>query len=345
MESALHRIADHMPETVRLLLDKHRDDLSFVTELRLRRGKPLCVCFGNKIAYLGDCGICSADRGLVVTDALMDEAWRLVTASSVYALEEELRRGYITLKGGHRVGIAGSAVLRDEKVKTQKDICSLNYRFAREVKGIGETLLPFLCPRGVFENTLIYSPPGAGKTTLLRDLVRILSCGSKFLPPQNISVVDERGEIAGTYMGHPCYDLGDNTDVLHGFPKREGMTLALRSLGPQILATDEIGTEEDRIAIEDAVRCGVDLLLTAHAGSLEELKTRPILQRLLREGVFLRLVELSAFPEAGTVTGVYMRKQTEGMFDYVESDPVFSCNHRRGAGRIASCFGAETASL
>ena len=345
MEELMKPVLDCMPEAIRTLLIAHREVLSSATELRLRRGKPLTVCFGEKICCLDENGICNAKRGFLIADALMDEAWRLVTASSVYALEEELKRGYITLRGGHRVGIAGSAVLREEKVKTQKDISSLNYRIAREVKGIGKSLLPSLCSRGEFGNTLIYSPPGAGKTTLLRDLVRILSCGEAPLLPCNISVVDERGEIAGTYMGHPCYDMGPNTDVLHGFPKREGMLLALRSLGPRIISTDEIGTEEDRFAVEDAVRCGVSLLLTAHAGTLDELRSRPVLARMLRDGVFLRLVELSAVPAPGTVKKVYMRIRKEGMFDYVESDPVFSGDLCRGAGRCAPVGGIEAAQV
>lgn len=308
--------------------------LNHLSELRLRRGKPLCFCYGDKMISRKD---------HIITEEDMAEAWRLITASSVYALEEEVRRGYITLKGGHRVGIAGSAVLRDEKVKTQKDIASLNYRISREIIGAGLPLLSFITEGKRVFNTLIFSPPGAGKTTLLRDLTRLLSNGAEKLPPKNVSLIDERGEIAASYMGHPCFDVGDHTDVLHGFPKSEGMMLALRSLGPQVIVTDEIGTEEDQKAVSEAIRCGAALLLTAHGGSLAELRERPVLRDILKEGVFHRLVLMGQMPRPGTVEKIYLRVKREGGFDYVESDTFFSSRIGGGARGDDRCLRVKAA--
>lgn len=300
-----------------------------ITEIRLRRGQPLSVCCGNTLCCVGSDGkTVSPEEAMVLSDEMIREGWRLVTSSSVYALEEELKRGYITLRGGHRVGIAGTAVRRDGMVKTQKDVAAFNYRCARERKDCGLPLLRFLLRDGKFENTLLFSAPGCGKTTLLRDLTRLLSGGTSFLSPQNITVVDERGEIAAVYRGSPRYDVGPFTDVLSGFSKEDGITLALRSLAPNILVTDEIGSSEDRAAVEDAVRCGVKLLLTAHGGTLYELLHRPVIRELLQSGVFCYLVLLDGIPRPGIIRRVYCRKEREGDFFYVE-DPDFSvsCRH------------------
>ncbi|HMM05877.1 MAG TPA: stage III sporulation protein AA [Clostridiales bacterium] len=297
--------------------------LCAVEEIRLRMGQPLTLLLKNELCFLGNDGL-TDQRGqaFCVEEGDLKEAWRLVTASSVYALEEELRRGYITLPGGHRVGIAGKAVLSAGKVKTQKEITSLNYRVAKEIRGGGEKLLPFLYGEYGFENTLVFSSPCAGKTTLLRDLTRLLSNGSPPYPPHNVTVVDERSELAGTFMGKARFDIGDLTDVLDAFPKSEGMLLAVRSLSPAVIVTDEIGGEEDRYAVTEAVRSGIRLLLSVHAGSLAELTGRPVVSGLIKDGVFGRLVHLSRRCGPGTVEGVYLRKMKEGSPFYDKSNVI-----------------------
>ncbi|MBQ2763992.1 MAG: stage III sporulation protein AA [Firmicutes bacterium] len=283
----------------------------------------MSICCGTMICFIDKRGRkCNKTDAVIISDDEFKEAWRLLTSSSVYALEEELKRGYITISGGHRVGIAGTAVWKDGKIKTQKDIYSLNYRFSRDLKGCGSFVFPYVTSNGTFENTLIFSPPGCGKTTLLRDLSRLLSEQG-----HNVSIVDERGEIAAMEKGQLLYDLGSHTDVLTGFPKSEGMILALRSLGPTVLVTDEIGSKEDQSAVEDAVRCGVKLLLTAHGGSSEELMCRPILKNLLAAGVFQYLISLGGVPFPGTVKGIFLRKYAEERFIYVE-DPSFFDDRR-----------------
>lgn len=296
-----------------------------VEEIRLRLGQPVALLARNELCFLANNGITNhRGQAVVIEDGDMQEAWRLVTASSVYALEEELRRGYITLPGGHRVGIAGKAVLHDGRVRTQKEITSLNYRVAKEIRGSGEKLLPLLYGENGFENTLIFSSPCAGKTTLLRDLTRLLSSGNPPYPPHNVTVVDERSELAATFMGRARFDIGDFTDVLDAFPKSEGMLLAVRSLSPAVIVTDEIGNEEDRYAVTEAVRSGIRLLLSVHAGSLSELTCRPVVSALIREGVFGRLVHLSRRCGPGTVEGVYLRGMKEGNPFYDESNFILA---------------------
>jgi stage III sporulation protein AA len=318
----LSGLLDFLPRRIGQVLRRcERETLSGLTEIRLRFDGPVALCFGRRVAFLSEEGrLGKAETALVAAEKDMAEAWRLVTSSSVYALEEELKQGYITVAGGHRVGVAGTAVLRNGAVKTQKEITSLNYRFAREKRGVAEPVLPFLFSGNRFRDTLIFSPPGAGKTTLLRDLTRLLSDGNALAPPRNVAVVDERGEIAGVVMGRRRYDVGSNTDVLTGFPKEEGMMLALRSLSPAVLVSDEIGRREDERAVAEAIRGGVSLLLTAHAGSVGELRRRPVLRSLLADGVFECLLSLSPSPRPGTVSAVHIRKQKGETWDYVEMD-------------------------
>lgn len=219
MNLTFEHLCFYFPQSIAHVL-KHLDEetLASVTEIRLRRGQPLCICFGKTVCFLdADGKKCGKSDAKVITDNEFKDAWRLLTSSSVYALEEELKRGYITIKGGHRVGIAGTAVWKEGKVKTQKDIFSLNYRFSRELKDCGKSVFPYLLSEKGFENTLIFSPPGCGKTTLLRDLTRLLSEHG-----YNISIVDERGEISAMENGQPLYDVGCHTDILVGFPKVKG---------------------------------------------------------------------------------------------------------------------------
>lgn len=315
-------LAKYLPRRLNALLCGCESDfLGAVEEIRLRLGQPLVLFAQNELYFLGADGV-TDQRGqaLCAGEDDLREAWRLVTASSVYALEEELRRGYITLPGGHRVGIAGKAVLSAGQVKTQKEITSLNYRVAKEIKGGGERLLPFLYGEDGFENTLVFSSPCAGKTTLLRDLTRLLANGSPPYPPHNVAIVDERSELAATFMGRARFDIGDLTDVLDGFPKSEGMLLAVRSLSPAVIVTDEIGNREDRYAVAEAVRSGIRLLLSVHAGSLAELTCRPVVAELMEEGVFGRLVHLSRRCGPGTVEGIYLRKMKEGFPVYDKSN-------------------------
>lgn len=314
-----------LPRSVAGILSTFSDlDALKINEIRLRRSAPPAICCEGNIYTLGKDGIAGSEASYILTDKDLEEAWRYVTSSSVYALEEEVRRGYVTLRGGHRVGIAGTAVIRDGLVRSQKDIFSLNYRVSRECKGIGLPLLPYLFEHKVFLNTLIVSPPGGGKTTLVRDLTRLLSDGTGDYPRHNITLIDERAEIAAVFMGQACHDVGSFTDILTNFPKSEGMLLALRSMGPGILVTDEIGSEADRIAVADALRSGVSLLLTAHSCTMVELKEKPVLKGFLQEGVFDRIIFLSPLPRPGTVKALYRRDIKEGCFDYRKMDVVFS---------------------
>jgi stage III sporulation protein AA len=223
-----------------------------------------------------------------------------LTNHSVYSFEEELRRGFITIPGGHRVGLAGRTLLENGRVRTIRDVSSFNIRVAREVFGVSKDILPYMIdPVGRrVHNTLIISPPQQGKTTLLRDLARTLSSGDRtslqgLTRGLKVGIVDERSEIAASVKGVPRFNLGPRTDVLDGCPKAEGMMMMIRSLSPELIVVDEIGRPEDAEALHEALHGGISVIATAHGYGMSDIKLRPVLRELISERLFNRYVVLS----------------------------------------------------
>ena len=251
-----------------------------VEELRLRWGRPMTAVLPE-----GECPL----GGEPVTGQELEQLLELASRASFHTVADQLRRGYLTIEGGHRVGLCGTAVVRDGELRGLRRLSSASVRVARQAVGAARPVSDRLVRReGTLYSTLILAPPGAGKTTLLRDLIRAASDGDG-MAPQRVGVADERGEVAALWNGRPQLEVGGRTDVLEGCPKALALMLLLRSMNPQVLAADEITAPEDAAALEMAANCGVSLLCTAHAGSLEELKARPLYRRLLDEGLFRRL--------------------------------------------------------
>ncbi|EEG78337.1 stage III sporulation protein AA [Dethiobacter alkaliphilus AHT 1] len=269
-------------------------------EIRLRAGRPLLVRTGSGETQVGRDMVTAADLQSVLL---------LITEYSLYARDEELKRGYLALPGGHRAGFVGRTVLEGGEVKLLRDISGINIRIARQVLGAGKQLLPSLyCQKTRrVRHTLIISAPQAGKTTVLRDLARLFGNGdaASGRPAFNVGIVDERSEIAGCYQGVPQLDVGLRSDVLDGCPKAEGMMMLVRSMSPQIVVTDELGRPEDARAVEEAVNTGASILATAHGQSMTELFRRPSLAYLLEQKMFERIVVLSRRKGPGTIEGVY----------------------------------------
>ncbi|MGN0136623.1 stage III sporulation protein AA [Anaerotignum sp.] len=285
-----------LPRKIREVLPE--ETLADVQELRLRSGQPFLLKKADGIFSLQKNGeLLSAPwkGGIPISAADLRETVSLLSAYSLYAFEEELRQGYITVEGGHRVGFCGKAVLENGEIRTLRQMNALNIRIAREQKGWGELFLPQLMEKDSFCHTLIVSPPGCGKTTLLRDIVRCLSIRGK-----TVGIVDERGEIAPLRDGIPQMDVGPCTDVLEGCPKAKGIILLLRSMSPDIIAVDELGRREDIEAVEEALHAGVKLIATAHGNDFSDLKTRPQMQALIRKKIFERYLFLSNRNGTGT---------------------------------------------
>lgn len=291
------------PRTVRKPLEEAKLDFERLQEIRLRAEKPLLICQGGREAFLSEEGklLTEQEGAYRVSQREIRETMELVGKYSLYAYEDELRQGYLTLQGGHRLGVSGKVVLEGDKVKSIRLISCLNLRLSHEIIGCGDKVLPFLYDEAGLKHTLLISPPRCGKTTLLRDLIRQISDGSRERPGHTVGVVDERSEICGCYQGVPSNDVGLRTDVMDACPKAEGMMMMVRSMAPQVLAVDEIGREEDIRAMETALFCGCRLLATVHGSSLEDIRSKPLLNRLVTEEIFERYVILDHGARAGTI--------------------------------------------
>lgn len=270
------------------------ENFNKLQEIRLRVGQPLLLKLGGKEYGLGEKGCCQLQWGIKVTRQHVTDILHYMSDFSLYALEDELRQGFMTLEGGHRVGLVGKVVLENSQIKTLKYISGMNIRIAHEVMGCSERVMPYLLNRDRVYHTLIISPPGCGKTTLLRDVILNLSDGFRGYGPYTVGVVDERSEIAACYQGVAQNHLGSRTDVLDACPKVEGMRMLLRSMAPQVVAVDEIGKAEDCDALEEMLCAGVSLICTAHGKDEKECLRRPRLKTLLEEGLFERLIILSS---------------------------------------------------
>lgn len=281
-----------------------------VEEIRIRQGRPLVLRISSADTFIKTGGglTSRAPEAYRATTDDMERVIQLLSGSSLYALEEELRNGFITLPGGHRVGITGKAVLDGGKIRTLKYLTGCNIRISREIHGAGEHVLPHIIERNrrSIYHTLLMSPPGCGKTTILRDLVRQISNGIPAMrfTGLNVGLVDERSEIAGCYKGVPQKDVGIRTDVLDGCPKAEGMMMLLRSMSPGVIAADEIGRREDVDALEEVLNAGVKILITAHGVSPADLAERPVMTRLMNAKMIERFVILGRSRGVGTIEDI-----------------------------------------
>ncbi|MBE9913013.1 stage III sporulation protein AA [Paenibacillus donghaensis] len=278
-----------------ILLELPRDHLARLEEVRLREGRPLEVNESGGHRFVTGQGMLTLDEDKAYRPS-RDDGRRfldLISNHSLYTLEEELRKGFITVPGGHRIGLAGRTVLSGGKVEHIRDISGFNIRIAREVRGAGDEILPYLRDdrERRIKHALIISPPQHGKTTLLRDLARQISSGKLGeVPPSGlgmkVGIIDERSEIAGSLRGVPTFDVGPRTDVMDACPKAEGMMMMIRSMSPDVLIVDEIGREEDAEAVTEALNAGITVIASAHGSSLEELQNRPALKRLADNRMF-----------------------------------------------------------
>ncbi|MBO8159210.1 stage III sporulation protein AA [Thermosyntropha sp.] len=301
-------ILPYLAPRIKSLL-KNREDRFFrgLEEIRLRREKPLCLKIGDKDYGINRRGevTMNLNDSYVVNEEDIYRTIASISDNSLYVFEEDIKRGFITIPGGHRVGLAGQVIYKVNEIYNLKNFSGICFRIAREIKGCAENILPDIVENGRILNTLIISPPRCGKTTVLRDLARMISDGINLPEAKNVVIIDERSEIAGCYQGVPQLDVGIRSDVLDSCPKAAGILMAVRSLSPQVVITDEIGRQEDAAAVYECVNAGVAVIATVHARDIEELSKRPILRELLASKSFKVGVVLSRRRGPGTLEMFY----------------------------------------
>ncbi|WP_096270561.1 stage III sporulation protein AA [Paucisalibacillus globulus] len=264
-------------------------------EIRVRLHQPIELIFDYGIEWITQARPSKKDNTFIINQ---------LSEFSLYRMEDELREGYITIEGGHRVGLAGKVNTVNGSVKAIQYITFLNIRIAKEKIGVATKVIPYLY-KNKFLNTLFVGSPQSGKTTLIRDVIRIISTGWNHIPPKKVGVVDERSEIAACLKGIPQHNLGIRTDVLDACPKAEGMMMMIRSMSPEILVVDEIGSDKDVQALINAINAGVTVICTIHGQNLQELKNRPSILPLLEKKVFSRIVLLKGQTSPGSIQSIY----------------------------------------
>lgn len=293
----LHKI---LPKFLVEALDKLT--YSKLYEVRLRSERAVSVNFGGKYYYLSEGGLTdSAQRAVTVSAQAVKEIVLRAAEFSMYAVNDDICQGFLTIEGGIRIGVAGETVFDLKQIRTVKNYNALNIRMPHEVIGCADRVTRYL--QGIrIKSALYISPPGAGKTTLLRDTARILSSGSKIY---NVLLVDERNEIAAAQAGKNTLNVGVNCDVISGSTKKYAFSRAVRAMRPDIIVTDELIDAEDAAAVRFAVASGVTVIASVHAQNHTRISDKNEMRALVEAKVFERYVDLSDAHGPGTVDGIF----------------------------------------
>lgn len=282
----LEQILSYFPEQIKnKIMENISSKLaSFVEEIRIRNQKPIVIKIAQEMMIIN----------YIISNQEIEEIFDRICQNSIYSYRKQICEGFITVKGGHRIGITGNVVLEEEKIININYISSLNFRIAREIKHCSQKILDEVIDieNNTIYNTLIIAPPGCGKTTILRDIIRTLSNGESKIEPKVIGLVDERGEIAAMYKGMPQNDIGIMTDVINNISKEKGMKMLIRSMAPQIIACDEIGSKKDVEAILLAISSGVKGIFTTHGENINQIQKNKELKELLKENRVQKIVVL-----------------------------------------------------
>ena len=291
-------------------------NLAYIQEIRIRKNQPIQICYKGKMVDLkNDAGLYL--KPLFATAETIDYIISVATKNSLYAFDEQIKNGYIITENGIRIGLCGTAVVSDGKISLIKKISSLNIRIGHNIVDCSSEIIHFIVSNQKVKNTLILSSPGEGKTTLLRDI--ILKLSNKFNIP-NIMVIDEKFELSGEKQN---FDLGKNVDVMQGANKRFSFFEAIKVMNPNVIATDELVSDEDIEGVKFAIKSGVSVIATVHSKNLDELKTKQYFEKLVSEKYFERFVVLSKRNGVGTIEGVFDDKSFALYLPYLQWEYIF----------------------
>ncbi len=309
----MNEILNYFPISIKSkILEEIKDKYNTLEEIRLRRNRPIILKFNNNEKVIKH----------ETTSEEITSCLQSVCENSIYTYQNEIAQGFITIKGGNRVGISGSCVIEDGKIININYVYSLNFRIAKQVIGSGNKILKFILDtdNNTIYNTLIVSKPGSGKTTAVRDIVRQLSTGIKELKflAINVGIVDERGEIAALYKGSPENDIGIKTDIIENVSKSKGLEMLIRTMAPKVVVADEIGKREDIEAIKYAVCSGCKGLFTAHGSNFEDINLNPIIKNLIAEDIIERIIFLDDTSK-GKVREAYSLNKKLGEYEKMVS--------------------------
>ncbi len=306
-----------------------------IQEIHIRVNKPVALYCSNVTYFLtANWQIVShwfSDNMLVATHSDIYETFQNLCCYSVYSRQTEINNGFITIKGGHRAGICGTALYNGESISSIRDISSINLRIAREIKGVSKVILKNIdINKG---GVLICGAPSCGKTTMLRDISRVLSTEENL----KVCVVDERSELGGTYSGVLENDLG-LCDVLNGYKKQDGIMHAIRCMSPNVVVCDEIGSDDEANSIKECLNSGVKIIATAHCANIEELFAKPQTCRLICTGAFEYIVFLSDRHSPGVMKELYTLEELKNY----ENNRMYSSDNLNNSCRILSVNNAKT---
>lgn len=306
-EEVINSLSINLREMIKSI---SRDNIN-IEEIRLRSLKPLIVNSNNKDYFyntrLNKLDL-NMDNPYIVSKDDIEQTFQIMCKYSIHSFIDDIKKGFITLRGGHRVGIVGKTIIEDGQVKNIKHISSLNIRISREVLGCSDKVLKHIIKgKDKINNTLIISPPQCGKTTLIRDIVRNISNGNEefLFSGMKVALIDERNEISGSYLGVPQMDVGIRTDVIETCPKDIGIMMLLRSMSPNVIVTDEIGNMDEIKALYTALNGGVSLITTVHGDSIDDIRNRKELSNLLDSELFKKVIILSSKKGPGTIEKIY----------------------------------------
>ena len=299
-KQSLDCILEKLPDRIRIPLERTRSAYEDrATEIVLRRDAPICIYERKSLLYITDCGYLTdsayAENLLTASAKEIEQTVLRLCDYSVYAFQNEINSGFITIEGGVRVGLCGKAVMTNGEITNVRDIGTLSFRIARDISGYASSLMDKLDPLG---GTLICGAPGSGKTTLIRDMARQLSYRYR------VSALDERGELSALYRGKAGYSLG-LCDVYTGYPKGRAANCAIRSMSPEIIICDEMGDQSDVDLLLYSMRCGVAFIATVHASSMQDLRRREITSKMINTGAFRYIVFLSSGGNVGKIEKIY----------------------------------------